>query len=46
MYKKDNNWLLSKKGKEKFGGIQKDGQYGGFVIWPEEMITYIDDNFD
>jgi phosphatidylserine/phosphatidylglycerophosphate/cardiolipin synthase-like enzyme len=45
MYKKDNNWLLSKKGKEKFGGIQKDGQYGGFVIWPEEMITYIDDNF-
>lgn len=36
MYKKDEDWFVTKKGKE-FGGIEKEGQYGQFVIWPEEI---------
>lgn len=36
MYKKDDDWFVTKKGKE-FGGIEKEGQYGQFVIWPEEI---------
>jgi len=36
MYKKDDDWFITKKGKE-FGGIEKDGQYGQFIIWPEEI---------
>jgi phosphatidylserine/phosphatidylglycerophosphate/cardiolipin synthase-like enzyme len=36
MYKKDDDWFATKKGKE-FGGIEKEGQYGQFVIWPEEI---------
>ncbi|MEE9364781.1 MAG: phospholipase D family protein [Cellulophaga sp.] len=36
MYKKDDDWFATKKGKE-FGGIEKEGQYGKFVIWPEEI---------
>lgn len=34
MYKKEDDWLTTKRGKE-FGGTEKDGQYGKFVIWPE-----------
>jgi len=40
MYKKDEDWFATKKGKE-FGGIEKEGQYGRFVIWPEELIESI-----
>jgi phosphatidylserine/phosphatidylglycerophosphate/cardiolipin synthase-like enzyme len=40
MYKKDEDWLVTKKGKE-FGGMQKEGQYGQFVIWPEEIMKEI-----
>jgi phosphatidylserine/phosphatidylglycerophosphate/cardiolipin synthase-like enzyme len=36
MYKKDDDWFATKKGKE-LGGIEKEGQYGQFVIWPEEI---------
>ena len=36
MYKKDDNWITTKRGKE-VGGIEKSGQYGRFVIWPEEI---------
>lgn len=36
MYRKGIDWFVSKKGKE-FGGIEKEGQYGQFVIWPEEI---------
>ena len=36
MYKKEDNWSTTKRGKE-VGGIQKSGQYGQFVIWPEEI---------
>lgn len=38
MYKKDEDWFTTKKGKE-FGGIHKDGQYGQFVVWTEEIIA-------
>jgi hypothetical protein len=37
IYKKNNDWLATKKGK-KFGGIEKEGQ---FVIWPEEIKNEI-----
>lgn len=36
MYKKDEDWITTKRGKE-VGGIEKDGQYGKFVIWPEDI---------
>jgi|TARA_B110000211_G_C13922160_1_gene483280 phosphatidylserine/phosphatidylglycerophosphate/cardiolipin synthase-like enzyme len=36
MYKKEDDWSTTKRGKE-VGGIQKSGQYGQFVIWPEEI---------
>jgi len=36
MYKKENDWLLTKKGKE-FGGIEKAGQYGQFIVWPDAI---------
>jgi len=36
MYKKEEDWIATKKGKDN-GGILKDGQYGRFVVWPEEI---------
>lgn len=36
MYKKDEDWITTKRGKE-VGGIEKNGQYGKFVVWPENM---------
>ena len=40
MYKKDDDWILTKKGKE-FGGYEKEGQYGKFVIWPREIVDLL-----
>ena len=40
MYKKDDDWITTKKGKE-FGGIEKTGQYGKFVVWPEEVFKQL-----
>lgn len=40
MYKKEQDWITTKKGKE-LGGIEKDGQYGKFVIWPEDISKHI-----
>tara|TARA_Y100000385_G_scaffold289715_1_gene360065 strand:+ start:271 stop:999 length:729 start_codon:yes stop_codon:yes gene_type:complete len=40
MYKKDDDWITTKKGKE-IGGIEKSGQYGKFVVWPEDIATHI-----
>ena len=40
MYKKDDNWITTKRGKE-VGGIEKEGQYGKFVIWPENIAKQI-----
>lgn len=37
MYKKEDDWFASKKGKE-IGGVEKEGQYGQFVIWPEIIL--------
>ena len=36
MYKKEDDWITTKRGKE-VGGIEKEGQYGKFVIWPEDI---------
>ena len=36
MYKKEDDWFSTKKGKEQ-GGSEKEGQYGKFVVWPEEI---------
>ena len=36
MYKKEDDWVTTKRGKE-IGGIEKNGQYGQFIIWPEEI---------
>ena len=38
MEKKGNDWYATRKG-EKYGGIQKEGQYGKFIVWPEEIIN-------
>lgn len=38
MAKKGNDWYATRKG-EKYGGIQKEGQYGKFIVWPEEIIN-------
>lgn len=40
MYKKEEDWITTKKGKE-LGGIEKTGQYGKFVIWPEDIVKHI-----
>lgn len=40
MYKKDEDWLTTKKGSE-LGGIIKVGQFGKFVIWPEKIAKEI-----
>lgn len=42
MYKKEDDWFASKKGKE-MGAVEKEGQYGKFVIWPEELKESIVD---
>tara|TARA_B100000795_G_scaffold76298_1_gene54280 strand:- start:162 stop:884 length:723 start_codon:yes stop_codon:yes gene_type:complete len=40
MYKKEDDWISTKKGKE-LGCSEKEGQYGKFVVWPEELIAEI-----
>ena len=40
MYKKDEDWVITKKGKE-IGGLEKSGQYGNFVAWPEDVAKRI-----
>ena len=42
MYKKDEHWITTKKGKE-IGGIEKSGQYGKFVVWPEEVASHLNE---
>jgi len=42
MYKKEDDWISTKKGKE-VGAISKEGQYGKFVVWPEELAEEIED---
>ncbi|CAL65890.1 phospholipase D family protein [Christiangramia forsetii] len=40
MYKKDDDWYYTKKGNE-FGAEQKEGAYGKFIVWPEEITDSI-----
>jgi phosphatidylserine/phosphatidylglycerophosphate/cardiolipin synthase-like enzyme len=40
MYKKNDAWFTTKKGKE-IGGTEKDGFYGQEVLWPEELADQI-----
>jgi phosphatidylserine/phosphatidylglycerophosphate/cardiolipin synthase-like enzyme len=40
MYKKDGDWITTKKGKE-IGGIEKTNQYGKYVVWPEDIAKHI-----
>lgn len=40
MYKKDEDWIATKKGTE-LGGISKEGQYGKFIVWPEKLAKEI-----
>lgn len=40
MYKKDDDWITTKRGKET-GGIEKNGQYGQFIVWPEDIAKHI-----
>lgn len=42
MYKKDDNWHTTKKGKEQ-GGVEKEGYYGQEVLWPEEIVSEINE---
>lgn len=43
MEKKGNDWYATDKGIE-HGGKQKEGQYGKFIVWPEEIIEEIELN--
>ncbi|MBR9922419.1 MAG: DNA repair protein [Bacteroidetes bacterium] len=40
MYKKDGDWIITNRGKE-LGGIEKKGQYGQFIVWPEEIMNQL-----
>jgi phosphatidylserine/phosphatidylglycerophosphate/cardiolipin synthase-like enzyme len=40
MYKKEEDWIVTKKGIE-LGGISKEGQYGKFIVWPEKLANEI-----
>lgn len=40
MYKKEDDWIVTSSGKE-LGGLSKPGQYGAFIIWPEEIMELI-----
>lgn len=40
MYKKEDDWMLTPKGTE-IGGKSKNGQYGAFIIWPEDIVELI-----
>jgi hypothetical protein len=41
MYKKEQDWFATKKGVE-YGAIQKEGQYGKFIIWPERILEILE----
>lgn len=40
MYKKDDDWFTTPKGNE-VGAKQKEGAYGKFVVWPEDIVSEI-----
>lgn len=40
MYKNEDDWFATIKGNE-FGAKQKEGAYGKFIVWPQDIITEI-----
>ena len=40
MYKKEDDWFATKKGIE-IGAKQKEGSYGKFIVWPEDLLSEI-----
>ena len=42
MHKSGEDWITTKRGKE-LGGVEKEGQYGKFVVWPEDISKHITD---
>ncbi|MEX0981059.1 MAG: phospholipase D family protein [Bacteroidales bacterium] len=42
MYKKEEDWFATKKGNE-LGAKQKEGAYGMFIVWPEEIASQIEE---
>lgn len=43
MYKKEDDWFATKRGVE-LGAKQKEGAYGKFIIWPEEIIEILSED--
>ena len=43
MKKKGNDWYATNKG-QNYGAQQREGQYGKFIVWPEEIIEKIELN--
>ena len=41
MFKKEKDWYATKKG-EHNGGIQNEGRYAKFIIWPEEILKEVE----
>ena len=41
MEKIGNDWCLTQKGNG-YGGVQKEGQYGKFIVWPEQIIEKLE----
>ncbi|MEO9531312.1 MAG: phospholipase D-like domain-containing protein [Crocinitomicaceae bacterium] len=41
MFKKEQDWFATKEGAA-LGGIQKEGQYGKFIIWPEQILDELE----
>lgn len=40
MEKKNGDWFSTKKG-DVYGAVQKEGQYGKFIVWPVEMLKVL-----
>lgn len=40
MFKSGDDWIATDKGKV-IGGISKEGQYGKFILWPEDIADEI-----
>lgn len=43
MEKKGNDWYSTRKGNE-LGALQKEGQYGKFIVWPEQILEELELN--
>lgn len=41
MKKNGQDWEMTNKGKT-FGGQEREGQYGKFIIWPEEIVDELE----